>query len=104
MHYLFDWAEISSPRNIEYIKTEILRERERRDVHLVVVGMKKDLESSRAVESSLIEEYIERENLHYFECTINDRSSLSKPIQHIIMRMVAPVPKTGLLSRRMPAR
>jgi len=127
----FDLTDLESFKNLEFIKSEIYRERDRREVHLVVVGMKKDLteeESSMdkdkdiaenqksletsssgknsttqpitAVDSKTINQFIEREKLAYFECSIKNRGSLSGPVQHIINKMIVPV-KTGLLSRRL---
>lgn len=94
----FDLTNVDSFKNLEFIKNEIFKERERRDVHLAIVGMKSDL--TRNVENSLIDDYVNREKIAYFECSITDRSSLSKPIQYIITKMVTPAPKSSLLSRR----
>lgn len=104
----FDLTNLDSFKYIDYIKSEILKERENKDIHLVLIGMKKDaLENagnSQIVPDSSIQAFLEKEKISsaaYFECSVKDRSSLSKPIQYIIQKMTAPVPKTGLLSRRL---
>ena len=104
----FDLTNLDSFKYIEYIKSEILKERENKDIHLVLIGMKKDAVEkagdSQIVPDSSIQAFLEKEKISsaaYFECSVKDRSSLSKPIQYIIQKMTAPVPKTGLLSRRL---
>ena len=104
----FDLTNLDSFKYIEYIKSEILKERENKDIHLVLIGMKKDavekISDSQIVPDSSIQAFLEKEKISsaaYFECSVKDRSSLSKPIQYIIQKMTAPVPKTGLLSRRL---
>merc|ERR1712060_676937 len=101
----FDLTNLESFKHVEYIKSEILKERENKDIHLVLIGMKKDItENAQIIPDASIRAFLEKEKMpanSYFECSVKDRSSLSKPIQYIIQKMTTPVPKTGLLSRRL---
>jgi len=68
---------------VDYIKNEIIKERDRREIFIVVVGMKSDLGTrgstrqvdetgnvGETIDSSMIIKYLESEKLTHFECTV----------------------------------
>ena len=108
----FDLTDQDSFKNIDFIKNEIYKERDRREIQIALVGMKSDLVAATdeghhpiRVERSVIDEYLSQDEklAGYFECSIKDRAGLSGPIQFLINKMVGTV-RGGLLSRRLTQR
>ena len=100
----YDMSNLDSFKIVDYIKNEIVKERDRREIFIMIVGMKSDMSHSgsrtistdgESMDSSKILNYLESEKLTHFECTINNRGSLSKPISEMINRMTLPVQKGG---------
>lgn len=102
---------------VDYIKQEIYKERDRREVFIVVIGMKSDLNTRQAqrsvtgetglsvakgeiIDATTIASYMHAEKLTHFECSVTNRGSLSRPVMELVARMTQPVQKTGLLGSR----
>lgn len=79
----YDMSNPETFKIVDYIKNEIIKERDRREIFIVVVGMKSDLGTrgstrqvdetgnvGETIDSSMIIKYLESEKLTHFECTV----------------------------------
>ena len=85
---------------VEYIKKEIDRTREKKDVSVIVIGNKSDLQSDREVTLTQAQNWAAKEKVRLFETTIKNRKSLAEPFMYICSRMTQPPAKTTLLGAR----
>ena len=85
---------------MELVKKEIDRTREKKDVTIIAIGNKCDLETKREVEYSAAQSWATKEKVRLFETTTKNRKLLAEPFVHICSRMTQPVAKTTLLGAR----
>ena len=85
---------------IENVKKEIEKTREKKDVTIVVVGNKSDLEAEREVGAAFAQNWASKEKVRLFETNIKNRKSLAEPFVHICSRMSQPPVKSTLLGAR----
>ncbi|KAK4312539.1 hypothetical protein Pmani_016050 [Petrolisthes manimaculis] len=78
------------------IKKDIDRNRDKKDVPIIVLGNKTDLAtSSRAVEVSVAERWAATERLRLWEVNIHNRSLLLEPFMHLATRLNPQTNKTS---------
>lgn len=85
---------------IELIKKEIDRIREKKEVTIIAIGNKCDLESQREVDYTAAQNWASKEKVRLFETTIKNRKLLAEAFMYICSRMTQPPAKTTLLGTR----
>ncbi|CAL4227297.1 unnamed protein product, partial [Meganyctiphanes norvegica] len=78
------------------IKKDIDKNRDKKDVPIIVLGNKKGTSSpSRAVELATAEKWASMEKLPLWEVNVQERSTLLKPIANLATRLNPPASKTS---------
>ena len=85
---------------VENIKKEIDKTREKKEVSIIVVGNKSDLEAERKVNFEAAQNWAAREKVKLFEVTIKNRKSLAEPFINICSKMTLPPAKSTILGAR----
>ena len=85
---------------MESIKKEIEKTREKKDITIVVVGNKCDLQSERQVETSNALSWASKEKVKLFETSTSNRKLLAEPFISICSKMTQPPVKSIILSQQ----
>jgi len=99
---VYDITDKDSFKWVEFIKKEIDKAREKKDVSIVVIGNKSDLQTQRAVDINMAQNWASKEKVKLFEICTSDRKLLAEPFVFLCSKMTQPQGKSTLLgSRRM---
>jgi len=87
---------------IDYIKKDIDRNREKKELAMIVLANKKDLLAERQVDPGIALSWSNREKVKVYEVTAKDRSTLIEPFAHLTSKLNPPPSKSTLsgLGRR----
>ncbi|XP_038048940.1 NF-kappa-B inhibitor-interacting Ras-like protein 2 [Patiria miniata] len=92
---------ITSPesfRQVQLLKKEvdkISKEKDKRDVSLIVVGNKADLYKERQVEYDMVCAWAQKEKVPLYEVTVANRKVLMEPIVALTSRLTLPIVKSS---------
>lgn len=100
--FVFSINNQDSFTTIDYIKKDIERNKEKKEVTMIVLANKKDLESERKVDAGIILSWGNREKVKVFDVTAKDRSTLLDPFVYLTSKLNPPPSKSSLsgLGRR----
>ncbi|GAB6033341.1 NF-kappa-B inhibitor-interacting Ras-like protein 2 [Chamberlinius hualienensis] len=88
---------------LDYIKKDIDKNREKKELPIIVLGNKKDLEDEvRQVDYDISQSWANREKVKLFEVSAKDRNNLIEPFVYLASKMNPPPSKSTLsqLARR----
>jgi len=81
---------IESFQCVEKLKRDIDKFKEKKEVTIVAIGNKSDLESKRQVTKTHAEAWAAKEKVLLREATVTDRKTLSEPLVQMVSKMTAP--------------
>ncbi|NP_001003433.1 NF-kappa-B inhibitor-interacting Ras-like protein 2 [Danio rerio] len=81
-------------KRVEALKKEIDRCRDKKEVTIVVVGNKLDLQDQRRVDSSAAQQWARQEKVRLWEISVTDRRTLIEPFVHLASKMTQPQSKS----------
>ncbi|KAI2666376.1 NF-kappa-B inhibitor-interacting Ras 2 [Labeo rohita] len=81
-------------KRVEALKKEIDRCRDKKEVTIVVVGNKLDLQDQRRVDSEVAQQWARQEKVRLWEVSVTDRRSLIEPFVHLASKMTQPQSKS----------
>ncbi|XP_016134950.1 NF-kappa-B inhibitor-interacting Ras-like protein 2 [Sinocyclocheilus grahami] len=81
-------------KRVEALKKEIDRCRDKKEVTIVVVGNKLDLQDQRRVDSEAAQQWARQEKVRLWEVTVTDRRTLIEPFVHLASKMTQPQSKS----------
>ncbi|XP_067270335.1 NF-kappa-B inhibitor-interacting Ras-like protein 2 [Pseudorasbora parva] len=88
-------------KRVEALKKEIDRCRDKKEVTIVVVGNKLDLQDQRRVDSEAAQQWARQEKVRLWEVSVTDRRTLIEPFVHLASKMTQPQSKSTFpLSRK----
>lgn len=94
--------DMDSFTTIDYVKKEIDRSKEKKELTILVLGNKKDLDSCRTVEQTMALQWASRQQVKWFEVSSFDRKSLGEPFVYLASKMNPPTNKSSFpLGRKM---
>lgn len=87
---------------LEQIKRDIDKNREKKEISIIVLGNKLDLQNERQVDLNIAVTWAQKEKVKLFEVTAKDRKSLIEPFIYITSKMNPPPSKSTFpqLSRK----
>ena len=97
---VYNITDRSSFSCMENVKKEIDKTREKKDVSVVVIGNKTDLQADRKIDYTLAQSWAQKEKVKLFETTIKNRKSLAEPFIYICSKMTQPPTKSTILGAR----
>jgi len=86
--YSIDSAE--SFQVVEKLKKDIDKYKEKKEVTIIVIGNKSDLESSRQVSKKHAETWAAREKVLLKEATVTQRKTIFEPVVQMVSKMTQP--------------
>ncbi|XP_072164603.1 NF-kappa-B inhibitor-interacting Ras-like protein 2 [Diadema setosum] len=97
--YLLVYSITSSEsfKQLEQIKKEIdkLREKDKKEVSIVMIGNKVDLHDQRQVDFRMASDWAVKERVHFYEVTVATRNTLLQPIIFLATKLTVPPTKSG---------
>lgn len=81
-------------KRMEALKKEIDRCRDKKEVTIVVLGNKLDLENQRRVDSEAAQHWARQEKVRLWEVSVIDRRTLIEPFVHLASKMTQPQSKS----------
>lgn len=81
-------------KRVEALKKEIDRCRDKKEVTIVVVGNKQDLQDQRRVDSEAAQQWARQEKVRLWEISVTDRRTLIEPFVHLASKMTQPQSKS----------
>ncbi|XP_056306432.1 NF-kappa-B inhibitor-interacting Ras-like protein 2 [Danio aesculapii] len=81
-------------KRVEALKKEIDRCRDKKEVTIVVVGNKLDLQDQRRVDSEAAQQWARQEKVRLWEISVTDRRTLIEPFVHLASKMTQPQSKS----------
>lgn len=94
--------DVDSFTTIDMVKKDIDRSKEKKEITIIVLGNKKDLDSCRTVDPSMVMQWALRERVKCFEVSSFDRKSLGEPFVYLASKMNPPTNKSSFpLGRKM---
>ncbi|KAK7167553.1 hypothetical protein R3I94_001824 [Phoxinus phoxinus] len=81
-------------KRVEALKKEIDRCRDKKEVTIVVVGNKLDLQDQRRVDSEAAQQWARQEKVRLWEISVTDRRTLIDPFVHLASKMTQPQSKS----------
>ncbi|XP_077068555.1 NF-kappa-B inhibitor-interacting Ras-like protein 2 [Siphateles boraxobius] len=81
-------------KRVEALKKEIDRCRDKKEVTIVVVGNKLDLQDQRRVDSEAAQQWARQEKVRLWEVSVTDRRTLIEPFVHLASKMTQPQSKS----------
>ncbi|XP_071240652.1 NF-kappa-B inhibitor-interacting Ras-like protein 2 [Salvelinus alpinus] len=96
--YSIDSTE--SFKRMEALKKDIDRFRDKKEVTIVVLGNKLDMQEQRRVDSEVAQHWAKTEKVRLWEVSVADRRTLIEPFVHLASKMTQPQSKSSFpLSR-----
>merc|ERR1712176_389635 len=90
---------------VEKLKRDIDRfKAEKKEVTIIAIGNKCDLEANRQVPKKHVEQWAAREKVLFREATVADRKTLFEPVVQMVSKMTQPPNKGGFRLVRPGAR
>lgn len=81
-------------KRVEALKKDIDRCRDKKEVTIVVVGNKLDLQDQRRVDSEAAQQWARQEKVRLWEVSVTDRRTLIEPFVHLASKMTQPQSKS----------
>ncbi|XP_077992508.1 NF-kappa-B inhibitor-interacting Ras-like protein 2 [Glandiceps talaboti] len=82
-------------RQIEILKKEIDKSRDKKEVTIVALGNKLDLDHEREIDLSTATAWAHKEKVRLFEVSVKDRRSVLEPLVYMASRMTQPSSKSA---------
>ncbi|XP_014048269.1 NF-kappa-B inhibitor-interacting Ras-like protein 2 isoform X1 [Salmo salar] len=87
-------------KRMEALKKDIDRYRDKKEVNIVVLGNKLDMQEQRRVDSEVAQHWAKTEKVRLWEVSVADRKTLIEPFVHLASKMTQPQSKSSFpLSR-----
>uniref|UniRef100_A0A4W5N8C7 NF-kappa-B inhibitor-interacting Ras-like protein 2 n=1 Tax=Hucho hucho TaxID=62062 RepID=A0A4W5N8C7_9TELE len=87
-------------KRMEALKKDIDRYRDKKEVNIVVLGNKLDMQEQRRVDSEVAQHWAKTEKVCLWEVSVADRRTLIEPFVHLASKMTQPQSKSSFpLSR-----
>ncbi|XP_020342081.1 NF-kappa-B inhibitor-interacting Ras-like protein 2 [Oncorhynchus kisutch] len=87
-------------KRMEALKKDIDRYRDKKEVNIVVLGNKLDMQEQRRVDSEVAQYWAKTEKVRLWEVSVADRRTLIEPFVHLASKMTQPQSKSSFpLSR-----
>ncbi|XP_048731569.1 NF-kappa-B inhibitor-interacting Ras-like protein 1 isoform X5 [Ostrea edulis] len=96
----YDVTNLESFQKLDRIKKDIDRFKDKREVHIAVIGNKIDLQEGREVDKEKASAWAQREKVKLFEATVSQRKTIIDPFVWITSRITQPQSKSAFLSGR----
>ncbi|XP_072927568.1 NF-kappa-B inhibitor-interacting Ras-like protein 2 [Hemitrygon akajei] len=88
-------------KRVEALKKEIDRSRDKKEVTIVILGNKCDLQEERRVDYDAVQQWAKLEKVKLWEVSVAERKTLIEPFVHLASKMTQPQSKaTFPLSRK----
>ncbi|XP_038610095.1 NF-kappa-B inhibitor-interacting Ras-like protein 2 [Tachyglossus aculeatus] len=88
-------------QRVEMLKREIDRAKDKKEVTIVVLGNKCDLQEQRRVDPDAAQQWAKTEKVKLWEVSVSDRRSLLEPFVYLVSKMTQPQSKSAFpLSRK----
>ncbi|XP_015217732.1 NF-kappa-B inhibitor-interacting Ras-like protein 2 isoform X2 [Lepisosteus oculatus] len=81
-------------RRVEALKKDIDRHRDKKEVTIVVLGNKCDLQDQRRVDSEAAQQWAKAEKVRLWEVSVADRRTLIEPFVYLASKMTQPQSKS----------
>ncbi|XP_061197131.1 NF-kappa-B inhibitor-interacting Ras-like protein 1 isoform X2 [Saccostrea echinata] len=89
----YDVTNMESFHKLDRIKKDIDRFKDKREVHIAVIGNKVDLQEGREVDKEKATVWAQREKVKLFEATVSQRKAIIDPFVWITSRITQPQTK-----------
>lgn len=89
----YDVTNMESFQKLDRIKKDIDRFKDKREVHIAVIGNKTDLQEGREVDKEKAAAWAQREKVKLFEGTVTQRKTIIDPFVWITSRITQPPSK-----------
>ncbi|XP_048731547.1 NF-kappa-B inhibitor-interacting Ras-like protein 1 isoform X3 [Ostrea edulis] len=89
----YDVTNLESFQKLDRIKKDIDRFKDKREVHIAVIGNKIDLQEGREVDKEKASAWAQREKVKLFEATVSQRKTIIDPFVWITSRITQPQTK-----------
>ncbi|XP_078335112.1 NF-kappa-B inhibitor-interacting Ras-like protein 1 isoform X14 [Crassostrea virginica] len=86
----YDITNMESFQKLDKIKKDIDRYKDKREVHIAVIGNKTDLQTGREVDKERATVWAQREKVKLFEGTVSQRKTIIDPFVWITSRITQP--------------
>ncbi|XP_072104714.1 NF-kappa-B inhibitor-interacting Ras-like protein 2 [Mobula birostris] len=88
-------------KRVEALKKEIDRSRDKKEVTIVILGNKCDLQEERRVDYDAVQQWAKLEKVKLWEVSVAERKTLIEPFVHLASKMTQPQSKSTFpLSRK----
>ncbi|KAJ8033193.1 NF-kappa-B inhibitor-interacting Ras-like protein 2 [Holothuria leucospilota] len=96
MILVYSIASVETFRFVEKIKREVdrLREKEKREIPIVIIGNKADLHQEREVDFEKASKWAKKEKIPLYEVTVANRKGLMEPIVSLVSKLTPPPAKS----------
>lgn len=100
---MYSTSDSESFKCIQNIKKELDKMRDKKDIFVVVVGIKLDTNLEATYMDKIISSWVTKERIKRFEASLSNKKQLSEPFVYICSKMTQSSTKTTLLgsSRRL---
>ncbi|XP_064599187.1 NF-kappa-B inhibitor-interacting Ras-like protein 1 [Liolophura sinensis] len=92
---IYDVTNWESFKKLDKVKRDIDKSRDKREVHVIVIGNKSELQETRQVDFSMAQMWASREKVRLWEASVSNRQSLVEPFVWLTSRITQPPSKSG---------
>lgn len=97
---VYDVTSWESFRRLDKLKKDIDKHRDKREVHIIVIGNKSELTEQRQVQFDTAQTWASKEKLRYWDVSVTNRKSLVDPFVWLTSKITQPPSKTNFLASR----
>lgn len=97
---VYDVTSSESFRRLDKLKKDIDKHRDKREVHIIVIGNKSELTEKRQVQFDVAQAWANKEKLRYWDASVTNRKSLVDPFVWLTSKITQPPSKTNFLASR----
>lgn len=98
--YEIKLLKIESFQRLDKLKKDIDKHRDKREVHIIVIGNKSEMTEQRQVQFDTAMAWATKEKLRLWEVTVTNRKSLVDPFVWLTSKITQPPSKTNFLPGR----
>ncbi|XP_076449859.1 NF-kappa-B inhibitor-interacting Ras-like protein 1 [Babylonia areolata] len=97
---VYDITNWESFRRLDKLKKDIDKHRDKREVHMIVLGNKSEQTERRQVQFDTAQAWATKEKLHHWDVSVANRKSLVDPFVWLTSKITQPPSKTNFLPGR----
>ncbi|PVD20698.1 hypothetical protein C0Q70_18857 [Pomacea canaliculata] len=97
---VYDTTNWESFQRLDKLKKDIDKHRDKREVHIIVIGNKSEMTEQRQVQFDTAMAWATKEKLRLWEVTVTNRKSLVDPFVWLTSKITQPPSKTNFLPGR----